>query len=183
MNTPHLDPVRKVLRSLQVEAPPSPWKKLGMVAIGGLRAVGFDRSSELLLVVSSAGRGVIDCATCAKLARDDSEYYDHEEYLEAEGIGPMSGTMVRMSGILGGGLPTTTPDGWSLEVITLEWPENNILLVEPYCSIYDVLYNKPSRFKKIGSESELRACGFSFTGNTFIVASSSDITVFGRANG
>lgn len=90
--------------------------------------------------------------------------------------------MVRMSGILGGGLPTTTQDGWSLEVITLEWPENNILLVEPYCSIYDVLYNKPPKFKKIGRESELTACGFSFTGNTFIVASSSDITVFGRIN-
>ncbi|WP_426713551.1 hypothetical protein [Chromobacterium violaceum] len=166
-----------------MKLPPHPWKKLGIVSVGGLRTVGFDRNSELLLVVSSAGRGVIDCTTCAKLARDDAEYYDHEEFLEADGIGPLSGTMVHMSGILGGGLPTTTQDRWSLEVITLEWTENNILLVEPYCSIYDVLYNKPPKFKKIGRESELTACGFSFTGNTFIVASSSDITVFGRING
>jgi len=183
MNTSHLDPVRKVLKSLKVDAPPSPWKKLGMVAIGGLRAVGFDKASELLLVVSSSGRGVIECTTCTKLARDDAEYYDREEHLEAEGIGPLNDKIVRMSGILGGGLPTSTPDGWSSEVVTLEWPENDILLVEPYCSIYDVLYNKPSKFKKIGSESELRACGFSFTGNTFIVASSSDIAIFGRTNG
>jgi hypothetical protein len=183
MNTPHLDPVRRVLRSLKVEAPPSPWKKLGMVAVGGLRAVGFDKASELLLVVSSAGRGVIDCTTCTKLARDDAEYCELDEYLEAEGIGPLNGTIVRMSGILGGGLPTSTSDGWSLEVVTLEWPENDILLVEPYCSICDTLDNKPSKFKKIGSESELRACGFSFTGNTFIVASPSDIAVFGRTNG
>jgi hypothetical protein len=183
MTTPHLDPVRREVRSLKVDVPPRPWQKVGIVAIGGLRTIGFDRSSEHLLVVSSAGRGVIDCSNCTRAARDDAEYYDGEEYLEAEGIGPLEGRTIRMAGVIGGGLPRTTQDGWSLEVITLDWPEHEVLLVEPYSSIYDSIYGKPSKFRKIARESELRAFGFSYSGKSLVIASSSDITVYGRIGG
>ena len=122
MNTKHLDPLRKELRGLQTVPPPKPWHKVSMVAVGGLRAVGFDRNSELLLVVSSAGRGVIDCQSGKKIARDEGEYYEHGSFLEAVGIGPLEGKAIRISGSAGGGLPTATDDGWSIELVTLEWP-------------------------------------------------------------
>lgn len=180
MNTSHLDPLRKELRSLTVVPPPSPWRKTGFIAVGGLRAVGFDRQSELLLVVSSAGRGVVDCRTGQKVARDDSEYYEDERNLEAVGIGPLQGKVLRVSGLLGGGLPVSTIDGWSVEIITLVWPEHEILLLQPYASLYDSLHGKPSRFHKIASESELRACGFSPSGHSLVIATSSEVVVFGR---
>src|SRR4051812_30364334 len=122
MNTKHLDPLRKELRELQIVSPPKPWLKVGTIAVGGLRTAGFERESELLLIVSDAGRGVVDCRSGSKLARDDEEYFEGERCLEAQGIGPLQGQTLRMSGLFGGGLPTFTNDGWSLEVVTLDWP-------------------------------------------------------------
>jgi hypothetical protein len=183
MNTNHLEPLRKELRALQAAPPPKPWRKIGTIAVGGLRAVGFDRQSELLLIVSSAGRGVVDCHTGLKVARDGEEYYEGEGHLEARGIGPLQGATLRMAGLLGGGLPISTNDGWSVEVVTLDWPVHEILLLEPFASLYDSLRGKPSLFHKVGAESELRACGFSYSGRSFVVATSSDITIFGRDDG
>lgn len=180
MNTAHLNPLRKELRALQTVSPPKPWHKVGAVAVGGLRAVGFGRESELLLVVSSSGRGVVDCLSGLKVARDDEEYFEDERYLEARGIGPLDGQTLHMSGLLGGGLPNSTSDGWSIALVTLDWPVHEVLLLEPFASLYDSLRGKPSLFHKIGADSEVRACGFSHSGRSLIVATSSDITVFGR---
>jgi len=166
MNTKHLDPLRKELRALQTVPPPKPWHKVGAIAVGGLRAVGFDRESELLLIVSSAGRGVVDCQSGLKVARDDEEYYEDERHLEARGIGPLQGKTLRMSGLLGGGLPISTNDGWSMEVVTLDWPIHEILLLEPFASLYDSLRGKPSLFHKVGAESELRATLIKFEPGT-----------------
>lgn len=178
--TPHLDPLRAELGSLKLTQPPSPWRKVAMIAVGGLTALGFDRQSELLLVVSFAGRGVIDCTTGERIARDDSEYFEDTQFMEAVGIGPLEGKILRVAGGQGGGLPTSTQDGWSMEVVTREWPENELLMLEPFASLFDFLQQKPSRFHKIAVESELRAFGFSYTGRTLIVASSSDVLIFGR---
>jgi hypothetical protein len=183
MQTNHLDPLKNQLRALQQVAPPSPWRRIAIIAVGGLRSVGFDRNSELLLVISSAGRGVIDCRTGEKVARDDDEYYENEQFLEAEGIGPLQGQTVRISGLLGGGLPISTPDAWSVELVSLDWPVKDILLLEPFSFLYGSLYGKPAIFYKIGAESELRACGFSYTGNSLVIATSSDVAVFSRDGG
>jgi hypothetical protein len=136
-----------------------------------------------LLIVSSAGRGVIDCRSGQKVARDDGEYYENEGFLEAAGIGPLQGQTVRISGLRGGGLPVSTSDGWSVSLVVLDWPINDILLLEPWSFLYGSLYGKPAIFHKIGSESELRACGFSYTGKSLVIATSSDVTVFSRDGG
>jgi hypothetical protein len=183
MDTRHLDPLRDELRASKVVAPPQPWRKISDFAVGGLRSVGFDRESELLLVVSSAGRGVIDCQSGVKVARDDAEYYENEAMLEAEGIGPLEGRTLRISGLLGGGLPRGTSDGWSIETVYLNWPVAETLLLEPFASLYDSLRKKPSRFHRINSESEIRASGFSYSGRTLIIATSSGIAIYGRDAG
>ena len=175
-----LNSVIKKIKKQKVNLPPSPWKKVAYISIGGLRSVGFDRESHLLLVVSSQGRGVIDCLTGEKLSRDHADYYDLENYLEAEGIGPLKGKIVRVAGLFGGGLPQQTEDGWFLENVTLEWPNENILLVEPGSSLYGSTYEKPDVFHKIACESEIRALGFSYTGRVLIMATTSDIAIYAR---
>jgi len=180
-DTSHLDPLRKELRRLQTRLPPPPWRKVEAFAVGGLRSIGFDRESELLLVVSSTGRGVIDCQSGRKVARDEGEYDEDESQLEAIGIGPLQDRVLRLSGLHGGGLPNSTQDGWSLEVVTIDWPASAILLLEPFASLYDSLHGRPSRFHSIGTETELRACGFSYSGRSLVVATPSDITIDGRS--
>ncbi|MDH3347823.1 MAG: hypothetical protein OEM02_06965 [Desulfobulbaceae bacterium] len=178
--THHLKPLVSKLSALDLSKPPAPWCKAPTVLIGGLRSIGFQRDSDLLLVVSEQGRGVIDCVTGITLTRDRSEYYEDEILLEAEGIGQMSGQSIRISGLYGGGLPNSTSDNWSLETVTLAWPEQSLLLVEPGSWLYGSLYGKPCNFYKIFSDSEIRAQGFSPTGRTLVIATTSEIYIYSR---
>jgi len=51
-----------LLSNLPSCASPVGWKSMGKFAVGGLTEIGFSKNTELLLVISSSGRGVIDCA-------------------------------------------------------------------------------------------------------------------------
>jgi len=144
--------------------------------------VGFSPSSDLLLVTSSQGRGVFDCRSGERLARDGDESGDFEDpvQLEANGIGPVSGT-VRMSGLYGGGLPNSTADGWSAERLSLDWPVETLLLFAPGSTLHWQVDGKPPVFTKVYLGSEIRAWGFSPTGRSLVVATSSDLTAYGRS--
>jgi len=61
----------QLLSKIPSQPCPPGWRKTGTFAVGGLTEIGFSQRSELLLVVSSAGRGVIDCTQGRKIARDD----------------------------------------------------------------------------------------------------------------
>jgi hypothetical protein len=150
------------------------------IAVGGLTAVGFHRDSELLLVVSAQGRGVIDAASGQRVARDAADYYEDGQHLEAEGIGPLLGNNIRIAGLAGGGLPQGTSDGWSVELTTMDWPSTDVLLFPPGSSLYGPVHTGPDTFTKLASESGLRAAGFSSSGRTLLIATSSDVTLFGR---
>jgi hypothetical protein len=176
----HLKPLKAKLLSLRIEKVPDPWKLVATLAVGGLRSVGFDRASENLLVVSSQGRGVIDCLTGEKVARDDEEFYENETSLEAQGIGILGDRTIRMSGLFGGGLPSITEDGWQLESVTLKWPEQMLILLPPGSYLYGIVTGHPDTMVKIFEDSCIRAYGFSYTGRSFIVATTSDVTVFTR---
>jgi hypothetical protein len=86
------------------------WTQHSIFAIGGLIQVGFAPQSDYLLVVSHQGRGVFDCVSRQKLARDANDAFDESE-LTAEGIGLLAGQKIRTAGLFGGSLPTTTADG------------------------------------------------------------------------
>src|SRR4051794_31292001 len=112
----HLEPVRKKVRSAPVGKPPLPWSIKSVAAIGGLTEAGFDEVSDLLLVISHQGRGVFDCGSGERVARDRSienvdSWYGHHNLI-GMGIGPLAGRHVRLSGLNGGGLPCSTKDGW-----------------------------------------------------------------------
>jgi hypothetical protein len=125
----HLIPVVKRIREAAISQPPIPWRRAGAFSVGGLTDVGFAAGSDLLVVVSHQGRGVFDCMTGIRLARDstDGDLLDTQA-LDAEGIGPLAQQRIRAAGIHGGGLPQTTSDGWTTEDLVLGWPDHSLLL-------------------------------------------------------
>lgn len=172
----HLDPLRRRIRSAAVAAPTPSWTRLAAHAVGGLTEVGFAEDSDFLLVVSWQGRGVIDCRTGERVARDraepDDSWYDGRR-LRAQGIGPLANQTVRLAGLHGGGLLRCGLGGWSVESLALDWPDVCLLLVEPWRSIFD----EKTGFTKLAVEREVRAFGFSDTGASLVIATSSDVVV------
>ncbi|HEY1013335.1 MAG TPA: hypothetical protein VGE07_11560 [Herpetosiphonaceae bacterium] len=183
MDRAELKALEQILAEMPIAPAPSPWRKVTISAVGGLLAVGFGPGSDLLLVVSSQGRGVLDCRSVARVARNRTNALDEldEQQLVAFGIGPLDGVLVSMAGLPGGGLPTGSGDGWSVEVETLRWPERYIFLVEPWQSLYQL----PPRATKIATDGActFRAAGFSPTGQSLVVATSCDVSIWARTPG
>jgi hypothetical protein len=86
-----------------------------------------------------------------------------------------------MAGLHGGGLPKITEDGWQAETVALEWPAFTLLLISPGSWLYGRNYGRPDDFSKLAEESELRAFGFSWTGLSLIIATSSETKIYSRA--
>ena len=151
------------------------WTQLNIFAIGGLIQVGFAPQSDYLLVVSHQGRGILDCISGQKLARDLNEtwwqYFD-EATLLAEGIGLLEGQEVRTAGLFGGNLPTTTADGWKL----FEQPEESARIFLKHASSLD----DEAKFVGDGEVCKMRAFGFSSTGKSFIIATSCNVTIYAK---
>lgn len=62
---------------------------------------------------------MFDALSGRRLARDDGDdprWFDAQT-LRAHAIGPWEGREVTVAGLVGGGLPRTTSDGWGLEVV------------------------------------------------------------------
>jgi len=177
---PHLDSVRRAVRAAEVTDPPPPWALVTRRGYCGLAELGFDDSSELLLLFSEQGRDVIDCRTGEFVARDPrvdntSSWYGRD-LLTGNGIGPLAGKTVRLCGQYGGGMLVCTADGWAVESLAIDWPDHSLLLIDPASSIYQ----PHPRFWKLGIESDPLAMGFSYTGRTLIAATPVSLTVYGR---
>jgi hypothetical protein len=175
-----------------VNTPPAPWRfpsnAYKYLPIGGLQGVGFGidpgDGSDLLMVTSMDGHGVIDPRTYAKVARDrdpDPDFFQPSGVdLSCQGLGPLAGIRVPIAGLFGGGLHATTEDGLTIDVVAPEWPNHRVLL-----STNGGTYQNPPGldwwpiFDDTG-HGELRAAGFSPTGRTVVIATSSDITIFIR---
>ena len=152
------------------------WRPVAVLHVGGVLGVGFaphpESGADLLLVASAAGRGVYDAGTGARLARDrdeDAGYPDGPD-LSCAGIGPLDGTRVSVAGLYGGGLHTTTADGWRVEVVASAGPDQRMVLHTD--SDHWVIFD--------ADVTPLRAAGFSPSGQTLAVATSSDVTLWTR---
>ena len=156
-----------------IQEPPSPWNRCATWPVGELFQIGYAENSDLLLVLSSQGRGIFDCLTGEKVARDYEEAHDFFDpiLLLAQGFGPLEGKSIRMAGLFGGGLPLTTKDKWFLEEEAPDWPTRSVLLTPP-----------TGESIVIGDDGacELRAYGFSETGRSFVIATSCDLSIFVR---
>ena len=170
--------LRKTLLQLPLTSPPEPWKCVGQFSVGGLTAIGYAPESDLLLAVSHQGRGLFNCRTGDRIARDYETTWDglDQRRLVSPGIDVLSDTTFRLAGLHGGGLPLISPDGWCLHVVPLPWPEHFVFLSEARNS------NQFAQWLKIAGDfpGEFRACGFSETGDSFVIAASSDLLIFTR---
>lgn len=190
-----LSSYQEELRDRMLAAPvvraPDVWRPVfePFAAVGGLIGIGFashpDTGHDLVMVVSNDGHGLFDAVTGEKTARDrnpDAEDSTPEAVpdLSCPGLGPVAGSRVRIAGVHGGGLHTTTADGWTVEVVSPAWPNHRVLLSTdgglphsgPHGEKWWHIFH--SRY------SELRAVGFSPSGRTLAVATSSDLTLWTR---
>ncbi|MFF2939034.1 hypothetical protein ACFVSQ_04220 [Streptomyces niveus] len=185
--------LRQRLLVAPVVPAPEPWRPVFAyeygAPVGGLLGIGFAShpadGRDLVMVVSGDGHGLFDAVTGEKIARDrdpdpDDSTPDAVADLSCPGLGPISGTRVRIAGLFGGGFHTTTEDGWTLEAVAPAWPNHRVLLSGdgglphsgPHGERWWHIYH--SHF------SELRAFGFSPSGETIAVATSSDVCLWTR---
>ncbi|MGW0146637.1 hypothetical protein ACWDVU_13620 [Streptomyces sp. NPDC003333] len=168
-----------------VAPPPDPWRGVFApayaVPVGGLVGIGFathpDSGHDLVLAVSHSGHGLFDAVTGGRLARDDDPdpedaLPDEASGLSCPGLGPIAGSRVRVAGLFGGGLRTTTEDGWSLEVAGPVRSGEGVLLSRAG--------REGERWIHDTARTELRAAGFSPSGLTLAVATSSDLALWTR---
>jgi hypothetical protein len=188
--TEHQRKLRERYLAAAVMPAPEPWQPVldRRTPIGGLLGVGFavhpDSGHDLVMVVSSQGHGIFDAVTGETIARDpdpdpETSTPDAHPELACPGLGPLTGVSVRIAGLFGGGLDSTTPDGWTLDVVSPEWPNDRVIL-----SADGGAHSGPAGgtwWHVFHSDySALRAAGFSPSGLTLAVATSSDLTLWTR---
>ena len=158
---------------------PSPWALKKVFGVGGLSRVGFAASRDLLLVESSSGLGLYDTVVGIKIARnyDLKHTFEQQISLTASGFDLLDGELIAMAGIWGGALRRMTRDGFYLSAQAPNWPDERIILDSPSVP------KQEGRVRTLVVQdqvTELRAYGFSETGNSFIVATSSELWIFSR---
>ncbi len=171
-----------ILSGIERAVCPNGWERKGPFAVGGLTEIGFSRNSEMLLVVSSAGRGVIDCAIGKKVARDDEadgDWYSAKD-LTCIGIGPIEGEVISIAGLNGGGMRNSNDHGESLELVAPDWPVYDLIYCNPYKT---ALLSEHQKGCQIIASGHILAHGFSWSGRSFAYATSSDVTIFARRTG
>lgn len=176
---PNLERLLSLLGQIRSADSPDGWERLVIMPVGGLTDLGFSKNSPHLLVLSSQGRGVIDCNTGEKLVRDNEEYGDwfDQRQLLCKGIGPLELEWIQTCGIQGGGLPLSNQHGESIEVVAPHWPAYDIYFCSNYKSA--LIAGSAPYCCKIDTE-HLRAYGFSWCGNFLVSANSSDFTLWKR---
>ncbi len=185
---------QQTLRDRVLEAPvvpaPEPWRRVheGCIPVGGLLGIGFavdpGSGNDLVMVVSTSGHGLFDAVTGEKIAReydpdDDDATPDMAPDLTCPGLGPVADTRIHVAGLFGGGLHSTSGDGWSVRTVSPCWPHHHILL-DTAGGLHRGAHEEKWWHIFHADYSEFRAAGFSPTGRTLAVATSSDLTLWSR---
>ena len=160
------------------------WKKGNIWAIGGLREIGFVSNSDLLMILSSNGRSIFDCVKDEKIGRDYFDYYSenwNSETGSVDGFGILENEKIKCGGFeYPDILKKKTRDKWEVIVeneIRADWQNQKTMAQVMY------LKNHISD-KKIEVDvfhyGINRGYGFSETGNSFVIGTSSEITIWNR---
>ncbi len=172
--------LQKLVNKAKISEIPIGWRK-ETFAIGGLSEVGFSKKHpELLLVISSQGRGIIDCSKLELTDRDNNTNYDwfNSYELWSIGIGKLSNEKISVGGLCGGGLPRLNQFGDGIQYMATEWPIIDLIFQPNFKSIYKEGDGKDCF--RIFHDYELRTYGFSYNGEYFVTATSSVVNVYSK---
>lgn len=147
------------------------WTHKTTAAVGGLENVGFVPGQDFLIVLSANGEGIFNCLTGERVARNHNNYYWNERFndetMTVKGFGLFADIEIQTSGLHGSDRLNKESQGWLLckekHEIILVSPDQSRVVVAPD----DVC--------------ELRAFGFSDTGNSFVFASSCELIIYSGA--
>ena len=180
----YTDALRSRLLAIPVAPPPAPWTAIPPIAVGGLTNLGVGTADavELVLTISQAGRGLFnDQGTLlARNSEEPDESWLDVFGLEAVGIGSLTDRRVRVAGLAGGGLPTSTRDGWHVSSLPIDWPHDLVILEPPGCGALWPGHERGCVAVFAHDACELRAFGFSPSGRILILASSADLHLYVR---
>jgi len=169
--------LRKILNKLKIQSCPEDWE-YEQFSVGGLTEIGFSENKpNLLLAISSNGRGVFDCSTLKRTERDPNDNFEIDySRLTCSGIGMLKDEKIRIAGLHGGGLSLSNFEGESLELMALDWPKSDLIFQAKWASVYDE--RDFEKCLRIYSTETLMSYGFSPDGNFFVIATSSDLLIF-----
>lgn len=158
------------------------WQKRNIWAIGGLLEIGFKSNSDLLMVLSSQGRGIFDCIKGEKIERDNFDYYMEKWNSElgiVDGFGILKNEVIKCGGFEAPNIiKQETNDNWTVEIkkeIRPNWQNKNLEAEVMYLS------NKKNNERievDVFHYGIDRGYGFSDTGNSFVVGTSSEIKIW-----
>lgn len=161
------------------------WVHKNTFAVGGLENIGYAPDQDFLLVLSSQGQGIFNCTTGEKVARsyDDSDWFNQLGKADNSilGFDILASIKISTCGAYGeDNLSKRTKDGWALIVSD---PEPDDAPFEKYM-VRKIYLLSPDMEEKVFITSdgpcELRAFGFSETGETFVVGLSCDLVIYSR---
>lgn len=169
--------LQKLVATTQTADAPKGWGKQSF-AIGGLTEIGFSKENpELLLVISTQGYGVFDCDKLQRVDRDSNIEVTCNTYeLWTNGIGILANEKISVAGIYGGGLPLVNQFGDYLRYMAPEWPRVTIIFEPDGKSVYKK--EEAKACFTIYNDYEVVTFGFSYSGNYFVIATSSDIYIY-----
>lgn len=161
------------------------WTHKNTFAIGGLENVGYAPRQDCLIVLSSQGLGIFDCISGEKIARlnNDVDWLQsfNQDTNSIIGFDVLDKIEISTCGLYGEDhLPKATDDDWTL---ALSLPEPDDKPFDNYL-IRKIHLISPDKKQKIlvakDGACELKAFGFSDTGQSFVVALSCEITIYSR---
>ncbi len=161
------------------------WTHKKTFAIGGLENVGYATGQDNLMVLSSQGQGLFDCITGVKIARlnNDGDWWQgfNQDTNSITGFDILDKIQISTCGLYGpDNLLKFTNDGWTL---TISKAESDDKPFDKYLVQKIYLVSPDERQNIVVAKDgpcELRAFGFSDTGNSFIVALSCELIIYSR---
>jgi hypothetical protein len=160
------------------------WQKRKIWAIGGLLEIGFKSNSDLLMVLSSQGRGIFNCSMVKRIERDHFDYYREKWNSDlgiAEGFGILENEIIKCGGFEAPDIiKKETKDNWTVEITNEIRP--NWQKIELKAEVMYLQNRKTNERIEVdvfhyGID---RAYGFSDTENSFVVGTSSEIVIWNR---
>ena len=172
----HRDKIHNILAKIPTAKEPVGWKYKGSFSVGGFEYLGFNETSDLLFVISSSGRIVIDLSNLEMIVRNSPEQFIIDEtFLTCEDFDVLKDKVIRLAGRQGSILPTSNKIGERLVRVSPLYPCEDIIFCPPFedCLVENFNNNCIRVYRGF-----LYCFGFSFSGNYFVIADDEGIQVW-----